>query len=102
MDQAKEELGGYFRHDVDHYVGDYLFIRPSSSDPFELQMHAFHIGWNTEQSAMELRQSRTEHSPQVGLLSIPRSSMHIFITSTDGGWAKLMAVSQLDIENKMF
>jgi hypothetical protein len=102
MDQAKEELGGYFRHDVEHYAGDYLFVRPSSSDPSELQLHAFHIGWNSEQSAMELRQSRTEHSPQVGLLSIPRSSMHIFITSSDGGWAKLMAVSQLDIENKMF
>jgi hypothetical protein len=102
MDQASEGLGGYFRHDVDHYIGDYLFVRPSSSDPSELQLHAFHIGWNTEQSALELRQSRTEHSPQVGILSIPRSSMHIFITSNDGGWAKLMAISQLDLESKMF
>jgi hypothetical protein len=99
--RASETLGAYFRADVEHYIGDYLFARPSSSDPSHLQLHPFHIDWDTEQPGLAMRQGGAEKA-QVGLLSIPRSSMHIFVTSNDGGWIKLMAISQLDAENKMF
>jgi hypothetical protein len=100
-DRASDALGAYFRTDVEHYVGDYLFARPSSSDPSHLQVYPFHIDWDAKQPGLAMRQGGAEKA-QVGLLSIPRSSMHIFVTSNDGGWIKLMAISQLDVENKMF
>ena len=99
--RASDALGGYFRADFEHYIGDYLFARPASSDPSHLQLYPFHIDWDADQPGLSMRQGGAEKA-QVGFLSIPRASMHIFVTSNDGGWIKLIAISQLDIENKMF
>jgi hypothetical protein len=101
VERADPALGGYMRDEYAFYEGDYLFIRPASVQRKQIYVYPFQIGWEDEHPGLVMRQVAASGFTQFGSISIPRSSMHIFVNSNDSGWLKLAVFSQLDQTRRM-
>jgi hypothetical protein len=99
---ADAELGGYSREEVQRYVGDYIFVRPSFRE--EAGLHAFpmRIEWDHAFSSLLIKErTRNKETLQFGRIYIPRASRHIFILSNERGWLKTTILSRFDAHKKM-
>jgi hypothetical protein len=100
---APDELGRYSRQDTINYIGTYVFARPSFREDGLILAFAMDISWDREASALQIKEAASGKKvpQQFGKIYIPRASMHIFISSNEGGWLKQVILSQLDIYKKM-
>jgi hypothetical protein len=99
---AAEEYGKYTREEVQRYLGDYVFARPSFRE--DGVIHAFHmrVEWDRAVRVLVIKeQTRDKQALQFGRIYIPKTSRHIFILSSEGGWLKSVILTHLDIFRRM-
>jgi hypothetical protein len=99
VEMAAEEYGRYAREDTRHYVGRYVFARPSFRDDGIIHAFEMEVLWDKEASALVVREAAAgkKHAAQFGRIYIPRASMHLFILSNENGWLKKVILSQIDV-----
>jgi hypothetical protein len=101
---AAEELGGYSRGGtLNHYVGKYVFARPSFREDGLIQAFHMEIEWDREARALIVKEVASDKKapPQFGKVYIPRESMYLFILSNEQGWLKTVILSQIDVYKRM-
>jgi hypothetical protein len=103
-EKAAEEFGGYSRAaTIKHYVGKYVFVRPSFQEDGTIQAFPMEIEWNREARALLVKEiaSGKKAPPQFGKVYIPPESMHLFILSNEQGWLKTVILTQIDVYKRM-
>lgn len=101
---ARDDLGRYHFEDVQKYLGSYLLARPSFRDDNAILAFELDIVWDNKVpglSALEKVSPESPNQPQIGILCMPRSSMHVFVFSNEQGWLKSAILTQLDGDHKM-
>lgn len=99
---ASEDLGKYTREDTARYIGEYVFARPSFREEEVIYAFRMEIGWDRADRALVIKEKAPDKKTlQFGKIHIPRASMHIFISSNQGGWLKNVILSQVDIYKRM-
>ncbi|MEW5965056.1 MAG: helix-turn-helix transcriptional regulator [Pseudomonadota bacterium] len=91
-------MGAYTREAVDQYIGTYLTLRPSFSQPGTIVAYRTDIGWDPKWPSLlfEERNRPDETYAHRGRLYIPASSMFIHLVSLTKGAMRMVVVSQLD------
>ena len=97
---APRELGAYTLNSVTHLLGDYLCVRPRFSNPTILNVYLIHVGWDPglkhliyeerERSSADAKHARN------GSVHIPFGSPFMYLVCRDGGFVRLMLLSQPD------
>src|ERR1700733_8073573 len=95
-------LGGYIRAEVQPYIGKYVFLRPAFQERSD-SLFAFYmeIDWDPGLPGLVIRQVADDGSPQFGNISIPKTSLHLFIQSSDTGTVRQLILSRLDYSFRM-
>jgi hypothetical protein len=96
-------MGAYTRAGVDHYIGSYLTIRPSFSNPAAVMAYRTDISWDEDWPSLLFQESDRPDKPFLhrGRLYIPASSMYIHLVSLTKGAMRMVMVSQLDPSGMM-
>ena len=91
-------MGAYTRAGVDHYIGSYLTLRPSFSNPAEIMAYRTDISWDEDWPSLLFQECDRPDKPFLhrGRLYIPASSMYIHLVSLTKGAMRMIMVSQLD------
>ncbi len=95
---APAYMGAYTRAGVDHYLGSYLTIRPSFSQPEAVMAYRTDITWDDAWPSLLFQERDRPDKPFVhrGRLYIPTSSMYIHLVSLTKGAMRMIMVSQID------
>jgi transcriptional regulator with XRE-family HTH domain len=91
-------MGAYTRAGVDHYIGSYLTLRPSFSNPTRIMAYRTDISWDEEWPSLLFQELDRPDKPFLhrGRLYVPASSMYIHLVSLTKGAMRMVMVSQLD------
>lgn len=91
-------MGAYTRAAVDHYIGNYLTLRPSFSHPGSIVAYRTDISWDPEWPSLLFQERDRPDAPYShrGRLYIPASSMFIHLVSLTKGAMRMVVVSQVD------
>ena len=91
-------MGAYTRAGVDHYIGSYLTLRPSFSNPAQIMAYRTDISWDDEWPSLLFQELDRPDKPFLhrGRLYIPAASMYIHLVSLTKGAMRMVMVSQLD------
>ena len=91
-------MGAYTRAAVDHYIGSYLTLRPSFSQPGAIVAYRTDITWDPEWPSLLFQERDRPDAPYShrGRLYIPASSMFIHLVSLTKGAMRMVVVSQVD------
>lgn len=100
---APLHMGGYTRDAVDHYIGNYLTLRPAFDGGPAIIAYRTEFFWSDLANALCFReQDRPDAAySHRGHLYIPSSSMFIHLVSLTKGAMRMVLVSQIDQFNKM-
>jgi hypothetical protein len=96
---ASPELGGYEEADVQDFCGEYWFIRPNRNHiENEIEVSLFAIEWEASVPGLIISHidKGSETKTRLGHISMPKSSSHVFISSNDLGWSRLLILSYPD------
>lgn len=96
-------MGAYSRDGVDHYVGSYLTLRPSFSDPRRIIAYRTDISWDSTWPSLLFQETDRPDAPYShrGRVYVPPSSMFIHLVSLTKGAMRMVIVSQLDATGHM-
>src|SRR5262247_2382311 len=96
-------MGAYTRAGVDHYIGSYLTLRPSFSNPTRIMAYRTDISWDEAWPSLLFQELDRPDKPFLhrGRLYIPTSSMYIHLVSLTKGAMRMVMVSQLDPSGQM-
>jgi hypothetical protein len=96
-------MGAYARVAVDHYIGSYLTIRRSFSQPDMIVSYRTDISWDPEWPSLLFQERDRPDAPYAhrGRLYIPASSSFIHFVSLTKGAMRMVLVSQLDRAGEM-
>ncbi|MBA2127093.1 XRE family transcriptional regulator [Hyphomicrobium methylovorum] len=96
-------MGAYSRAAVDHYVGSYLTLRRSFSQPDTLVAYRTDISWDPEWPSLLFQECDRVDAPYAhrGRLYIPASSSFIHLVSLTKGAMRMILVSQIDRAGEM-
>jgi transcriptional regulator with XRE-family HTH domain len=91
-------MGAYTRAAVDHYIGSYLTLRPSFSQPATIVAYRTDISWDPDWPSLLFQERDRPDKPYShrGRLYIPASSMFIHLVSLTKGAMRMVVVSQVD------
>ncbi|MGH1418704.1 MAG: helix-turn-helix domain-containing protein [Hyphomicrobiaceae bacterium] len=91
-------MGAYTRAGVDHYIGNYLTLRPAFSMDDTIVAYRTDIVWDPEWPSLlfEERDRPDATYSHRGRLYLPASSMFIHLVSLTKGAMRMVMVSQLD------
>jgi hypothetical protein len=91
-------MGAYTRAAVDHYIGSYLTLRPSFSQPGTIMAYRTDISWDPDWPSLLFQERDRPDTPYShrGRLYIPASSMFIHLVSLTKGAMRMVVVSQVD------
>jgi len=91
-------MGAYARAAVDHYIGSYLTLRPSFSQPGTIVAYRTDISWDPDWPSLLFQERDRPDKPYShrGRLYIPASSMFIHLVSLTKGAMRMVVVSQVD------
>lgn len=100
---APTYMGAYSRAGVDHYIGSYLTLRPSFSDPRRIIAYRTDVTWDPEWPSLLFVEKNRPDQPfsHRGRLYIPPSSMFIHLVSLTKGAMRMVLVTQLDATGHM-
>lgn len=100
---APTYMGAYTKAAVDHYIGSYLTVRPSFTDPDLIVAYKTEVVWDPEWPSLLFEESGRPDMPfsHRGRLYIPASSMFIHLVSLTKGAMRMVMLSQLDQSNEM-
>src|SRR5262245_52809918 len=90
-------MGAYTRAGVDHYIGSYLTLRPSFSNPTRIMAYRTDISWDEEWPSLLFQELDRPDKPFLhrGRLYIPASSMYIRLLSLNTGAMSLIMLLDL-------
>ena len=96
-------MGAYTRAAVDHYIGSYLTLRPSFSQPGSIIAYRTDICWEPDWPSLLFQERDRPDAPYShrGRLYIPSSSMFIHLVSLTKGAMRMIVVSQIDRSGEM-
>ncbi len=102
-DVAPLYMGAYNRLAVDHYVGEYLTIRPAFSVPHMIIAYSTLITWDSGWPSLLFVEQNRPDAPfsHRGRLYVPASSMYIHLVSLTKGAMRNVIVSQQDQAGQM-
>ena len=102
-DVAPLYMGAYNRLAVDHYVGNYLTVRPAFSKPDMIVAYQTQITWDAGWPSLLFEEQNRPDAPYShrGRLYVPASSMYIHLVSLTKGAMRMVLVSQLDQNGEM-
>jgi len=91
-------MGAYTRAAIDHYIGSYLTLRPSFTQPNVIVAYRTDITWDPEWPSLLFQERDRPDAPYShrGRLYIPSSSMFIHLVSLTKGAMRMVVVSQVD------
>lgn len=96
-------MGAYTRAAVDQYIGSYLTLRPSFTEPGAIVAYRTDIAWDEDWPSLLFEERERPDAPYShrGRLYIPASSMFIHLVSLTKGAMRMIVVSQLDRTGQM-
>lgn len=96
-------MGAYTRAGVDHYLGNYLTLRPSFTAPGTIVAYRTEIVWDPEWPSLLFEERDRPDAPYShrGRLYLPPSSMFIHLVSLTKGAMRMVLVSQIDQSGEM-
>ncbi len=96
-------MGAYSRAGVDHYLGQYLTIRPAFSTPDMIVAYRTEVTWDPEWPSLLFEERDRPDAPYAhrGRLYIPASSQFIHLVSLTKGAMRMIVVSQIDRSGMM-
>ena len=96
-------MGAYTRAAVDHYLGDYLTLRPDFTNPEAVVAYRTQISWDDEWPSLLFEECDRPDAPYShrGRLYVPASSSFIHLVSLTKGAMRMIVVSQLDRDGLM-
>jgi class 3 adenylate cyclase len=100
---APIEIGGYTQAATDHFVGQYLTIRPSFAGNGTIYCYRTVIFWSDDENCLVFQEeNRPEAQYQhTGRVYIPPSSMFVHLVSLTKGAMRSVLLSQLQQTNEM-
>jgi transcriptional regulator with XRE-family HTH domain len=101
---APGDLGSYSRPAVTWIEGHYLTLRPSFGDRNAIYAYRTEIIWDDACSSLIFRESdRIDVKfTQIGTVSVPNQSGHIYLVTNRGGQYRLIVVSRPTISGEMY
>ena len=101
---APGELGYYSRPAVSGIEGTYLTLRPSFGDRDTIYAYRIEIAWDDRCSSLVFRESERVDAAftQVGTVSVPNQSGHIYLVTNSNGQYRLIIVSRPTISGEMY
>ena len=101
---APGELGYYARPAVSWLEGTYLTLRPSFGDRDAIYAYRIEIAWDDQCSSLVFRESERIDVAftQVGTVSVPNQSGHIYLITNRDGQYRLIIVSRPTISGEMY
>src|SRR5262245_16868471 len=101
---APGELGYYSRPAVSGIEGTYLTLRPSFGDRDTIYAYRIEIAWDDQCSSLVFRESERIDVAftQVGTVSVPNQSGHIYLVTNSNGQYRLIIVSRPTISGEMY
>ena len=101
---APGELGYYSRPAVSGIEGTYLTLRPSFGDRDTIYAYRIEIAWDDRCSSLVFRESERIDAAftQVGTVSVPNQSGHIYLVTNSNGQYRLIIVSRPTISGEMY
>ena len=102
-DVAPVYMGAYTREAVDHYIGNYLTVRPSFTVPGGVVAYRTDVSWDPEWPSLVFQESERVDPPFAhrGRLYIPAATNFIHLVSLTKGSLRTILVSQLDLTGHM-
>lgn len=102
-DLAGDELGSYSRRAVAWIEGTYLTLRPSFGAPGAIYAYSTEITWDDGASHLVFRESERLDAAftQVGSVSVPNQSGHIYLVTNKHGQYRLIIVTRPTISGEM-
>lgn len=100
---ASEMLGSYARPALSWIEGDYLTLRPSFGDAKAIYAYLTEIRWDEAASHLVFREAEridAEYN-QIGAVSAPHQSGHIYLITSSHGQYRLVIVSRPTIRGEM-
>lgn len=96
-------MGAYSRAAVDHFIGSYLTLRPSFSQPGGIVAYRTDILWDPDWPSLLFEERERPDAPYAhrGRLYIPASSSFIHLVSLTKGAMRMVIVSQIDRGGEM-
>lgn len=96
-------MGAYTRAAVDHYIGSYLTLRRSFTQPDAIVAYRTDITWDADWPSLLFQERDRPDAPYShrGRLYIPSSSMFIHLVSLTKGAMRMIIVSQIDRTGEM-
>jgi transcriptional regulator with XRE-family HTH domain len=97
-DIAPVYMGAYSRAAIDHYIGNYLTLRPSFTVPDAIVAYRTDITWDGDWPSLLFSEAERPDATfsHRGRLYIPASSMFIHLVSLTKGAMRMVVVSQID------
>jgi DNA-binding Xre family transcriptional regulator len=96
-------MGAYTRAGVDHYLGQYLTIRPAFSTPGMIIAYRTDVIWDPAWPSLLFEERDRPDAPYAhrGRLYIPASSQFIHFVSLTKGAMRMVLVSQIDRQGSL-
>jgi transcriptional regulator with XRE-family HTH domain len=101
---AADELGAYARAAVSWIEGSYLTLRPSFGVQGAVYAYLTQITWDEQSSCLAFREAERLDAAftQVGFVSIPHQSGHIYLVTNRHGQHRLAILGRPTIEGAMY
>lgn len=96
-------MGAYTRDAVDHYIGNYLTLRPDLTTGQKIIAYRTEITWDEEWPSLMFQECDRPDAPYShrGRIYVPASSMFIHLVSLTKGAMRMILVSQVDRDGMM-
>lgn len=96
-------MGAYTRDAIDHYIGNYLTLRPDFTTGQKIIAYRTEITWDEEWPSLMFQECDRPDAPYShrGRIYVPASSMFIHLVSLTKGAMRMILVSQIDRDGIM-
>jgi transcriptional regulator with XRE-family HTH domain len=101
---APAHLGSYSHAGIKWIEGRYLTLRPSFKSPGDLFCYAIDIQWNGDAGYLGFAESQRVDAKfeQIGVVSMPNLSGHIYLVTNDEGQHRMMVLSRPTIDGTLY
>ncbi|MDT0636399.1 helix-turn-helix transcriptional regulator [Spectribacter hydrogenoxidans] len=101
---ADDSLGAYSRQAVRWIEGAYLTLRPSFSEPDGIYSYVTTIRWIDDAGHLGYAESKRTDADfeQVGQVSMPHLSGHIYLVTNEGGQYRMMMLGRPTVQGTLY
>ena len=101
---APLHLGSYSRAGIKWIEGRYLTLRPSFKNSGDIFSYVTSIEWSDDAGHLVFSESQRTDSKfeQIGVVSLPNLSGHIYLVTNDEGQHRMMVLGRPTIEGRLY